>query len=74
MGIFYREKHFTTGKNQEKMTLPPPKNISLTPLTRTFKKLFKPFTLVPIIRFIYSFIEFQKGVFVGEETFAGLIN
>ena len=36
MGIFYREKHFTPGKNSEKMTLPPLKNIPLTPLQIIF--------------------------------------
>ena len=32
MGIFYREKAFHTGKKSGKMTLPPQKNMSVTPL------------------------------------------
>ena len=32
MGIFYREKHFTPGKKSGKITLPPQKNMPVTPL------------------------------------------
>ena len=32
MGIFYRKKHFTPGKKLGKMSLPPQKNMPITPL------------------------------------------